>query len=208
MRIAHKAVWGSGIRAAVALGACVLAASCSSQVREGQGSSYLIITTLQGAPGNNPGQFGTPLLSDVVTRVGQPPAPAIFNDLGQVAFQLALKDPGSPSSPNTPTVNNFITLDRYHVDYVRADGRNTPGVDVPYGFDGALTATVTGVTTVSFNLVRDVAKEEAPLQALSGNPVIITTLAQVTFYGHDQAGRDVTVSGNIEIDFGDFADSK
>ena len=47
--------------------------------------------------------------------------------------------------------------------YIRADGRNTPGVDVPYGFDGALTATVSGSTTVGFELVRHIAKEEAPL---------------------------------------------
>ena len=36
------------------------------------------------------------------------------------------------------TAINAVTLTRYHVDYRRTDGRNTPGVDVPYSFDGGL----------------------------------------------------------------------
>ncbi len=47
-----------------------------------------------------------------------------------------MKDPGSTASPSTPTSANFITVTRYHVKYVRTDGRNTQGVDVPYEFDG------------------------------------------------------------------------
>jgi hypothetical protein len=31
-----------------------------------------------------------------------------------------------------------IVVERYRVTYVRADGRNTPGSDVPYPFDGAV----------------------------------------------------------------------
>jgi len=27
----------------------------------------------------------------------------------------------------------------------------------------------------------------------------------VTFYGHDQNGRDVSITGNIEVDFADWA---
>ena len=27
-------------------------------------------------------------------------------------------------------------MTRYRVEFRRTDGRNTPGVDVPYGFDG------------------------------------------------------------------------
>ena len=41
-----------------------------------------------------------------------------------------------PTRPTTPI--NAITLTRYRVDFRRTDGRNTPGVDVPYGFDGGL----------------------------------------------------------------------
>jgi hypothetical protein len=120
---------------------------------------------------------------------------------------LALKDPGSSSNPNTPTPNNYITVTQYHVEYVRSDGRNVQGVDVPYAFDGAVTATVQNQATVGFTLVRIQAKQEAPLQALQnhGAAGAISTVARVTFYGHDQTGREVSVSGSIEVNFADWA---
>ena len=62
--------------------------------------------------------------------------PTIFADLGRVTFKLGLKDPGPPASPASPTQNNWITLDAYHVQYIRSDGHNVEGVDVPYAFDG------------------------------------------------------------------------
>jgi hypothetical protein len=60
---------------------------------------------------------------------------------------------------------------------------------------------------VPFTLVRIQAKEEAPLQALAfgGGANAITTIAKVTFYGRDQNGREVTVTGNIEVTFADWA---
>jgi hypothetical protein len=103
-----------------------------------------------------------------------------------------------------------VTFTRYRVAYRRADGRNTPGVDVPYPFDGAATFTVVGSQggTGVFELVRHVAKAEAPLASLANNFTVITTIADVTFYGKDQAGNNVTVTGSIQVDFGDFADPK
>ena len=81
-----------------------------------------------------------------------------------------MKDAGGVDSPTTPTTNNFITLNRYHVRYIRADGRNTPGVDVPYPFDGAFTATVRHRDRrPGSTLVRIQAKAEAPLAALARN---------------------------------------
>jgi hypothetical protein len=93
------------------------------------------------------------------------------------------------------------------VSYRRSDGRNVQGVDVPYAFDSAVTFTIgsSGGTGV-FELVRHVAKFEAPLAALNSSSVIITTIADVTFYGKDQAGNDVAVTGSIQVSFGDFAD--
>jgi hypothetical protein len=38
--------------------------------------------------------------------------------------------------------------------------------------------------------------------------VIISTIAEVTFYGHDQTGRAVSAVGNIGVSFGDFGDPK
>lgn len=201
-RVRRKAVWGTQIvLSAMLLTGAVFLSSCGEAVRQGEGSSYLIINSLQGASGAEPGTFGTFVHSDVLTDN------TFFNDIGQATLQLGLKDPGSPSSPNDPSPNNWITIDRYHVEYVRSDGRNVQGVDVPYAFDGAVTATVAGTTTLSFTLVRNQAKTEAPLAALVTNPaVVVTTIAKVTFYGHDQTGRGASVTGNIEVTFANFAD--
>lgn len=200
----RKAVWGGRARlAAVAL--CALALpSCSDAVRTGQSPAYLVITSLQGAKGggSNSGTFGTTLASDVITLVPKDTGtPTIFGDSGQASLQLQMKD-----SLDTPSPPNAITLTQYHVKYVRADGRNVQGVDVPYEFDGGITVTVSGSATVGFTLVRNQAKMEAPLAALGNNPGVISTIAEVTFYGQDQNGRAVSVSGRIGVDFSNFGD--
>jgi hypothetical protein len=181
------------------------AAGCGSVVREGTGTSFLILNSLQAASGAQPGEFGGTLNSDVITVVDG--TPTVFNDLAQVTFELGLKDPGGAGSPNSPTQNQFITIDRYRVEYERADNRNTQGVDVPYAFDGSITLTVgDGGGSAGFQLVRHLAKGEAPLKALANSQVIISTVAKVTFFGRDQTGHEVTASGKISIDFGNFGD--
>ncbi|MBW8712968.1 MAG: hypothetical protein JF632_02665 [Acidobacteria bacterium] len=99
-------------------------------------------------------------------------------------------------------------MTQYHVRYVRSDGHNIEGVDVPYAFDGGLAATVSADTTVGFTLVRNQAKAEAPLKALTTNPIVLSTIAMVTFYGHDQTGREVSATGNIDVTFANFGDPK
>jgi len=55
-------------------------------------------------------------------------------------------------------------------------------------------------------LVRAQAKLEAPLLALrqQGGQVVVSTIAEVTMYGTDQAGRDVSVQAKIGVNFADF----
>jgi hypothetical protein len=204
VQLRRKAVWGGELgrlAQGVAVAALALAsASCGDLTRQGTASSYLIVSGLEAASGADPSTFGGTLNSDVVTVVDD--VPTVFNDIGRVRLRLAMKD-----VLTQPSTNNFITVNRYRVTYVRADGRNTPGVDVPYPFDGAFTGTVsTGELTVGFELVRHIAKAEAPLAALARNFVIISTIAQVTFYGHDQTGREVSVDGQILVSFGNFGD--
>ena len=197
--------------------AAILAAtvSCGKVVRTGRGPSFLVIDALQGMRGAT--QLGpptSPLTSDVVTNVISPapcttaaPCPTVFGDVGQAVMRVVLKDAGS-ANPTAATPINDITLTRYRVVYTRADGRNTAGVDVPHPFDGAMTVTVsTTATLVPFSLVRVQAKQEPPLVLLL-NPLngIITEFAEVTFYGTDQAGNAVSVSGTIQINFGNFGD--
>ena len=203
-----KVVWGAGVRMTGALSFILLtlaSASCGQLTRQGTASSYLIVSTLEAASGADPGKFGGTLDSDVLTIVKD--VPTIFSDIGRITFTLGMKDPGSSGSVTAPTQANWITVERYHVSFARSDGRNTQGVDVPYAFDGAATATVsTSGTTVGFTIVRHQAKEEAPLAALANGAVLISTIAEVTFYGHDQTGREVSASAKISISFGNYGD--
>ena len=178
--------------------------SCGDMTTQGTASSYLVVDSLEASSGAASGEFGGDLESDVVTFVDG--SGTIFQDLGRVTLSLALKDPGPPGAANSPSPNNFITVNRYRVRYIRADGRNTPGVDVPYGFDGAFTLTVSDRSSATFALVRAQAKAEAPLAALANSPVIISTIAEITFYGHDQTGREVSAVARINVHFGNWAD--
>ena len=200
-----KAVWGSRALALALAASSLLSVSCGKVAGQGTGSSYLVINRLEGAPGADPTEFQGTLLSDVITMVDD--QPTIFNDMGRVAFSLGLKNPGAATSPNAPSQYDFIAVDRYRVRFTRADGRNTPGVDVPYGFDGAIAVTVgDGEQRVVFEIVRHVMKLEPPLAALAHNAMSITTIAEVTFYGKDLAGREVTATSRLSINFGNFAD--
>ena len=200
---------------AALIGAAALSvAGCGEMARTGQSPAYLIIEALEGASGADPNAFGTVLASDVVTLVDVPGqtqrVPTIFADLGRVRLRLALRNEGRPGAPNAPTTLNEITILRYRVQYRRSDGRNVPGVDVPYGFDGAFTATVPagGSLSAGFDLVRIQAKLEPPLANLAnfGGQNVISTIADVTFYGRDQAGNEVSASGSISVNFSDFGD--
>jgi hypothetical protein len=189
----------------VLLGLLVMASvSCGSMTREGTSSSYLVVSALEAASGADPEEFSGDLSSDVLTVVDD--VGTIFSDAGRVTLVLALKDPGPSGSPLTPTPNNAITIDRYRVKYIRSDGRNVEGVDVPYAFDGAFTATVFEETQAAFTLVRSQAKGEAPLAALANSFLIISTIAEITFYGHDQTGREVITTARIGVHFANFGD--
>lgn len=191
------------LTAALLAGAVVPLTSCTATQTDGVSSAYLIIDQLRAASGANPEELEGVLSSDVVTNGG------VIEDAGVVTFRLAMKDPGTIANPPTPSTTNFITVNRYRVEFFRTDGRNVPGVDVPFPFDGAFTATVGATpTTAPFTLVRVQAKLEAPLKALAngGGAIVISTLAEVTFFGVDQAGREVIVKGRIGVDFADWAD--
>jgi hypothetical protein len=181
--------------------------------REGRSPAFLVIDQLTGTSGADPGQTGFTLQSDVVTFVEQTfngeqiRVPTYFEDSGSAIMYMLLKDNSDPTNAAVPSTANRMKINRYRVVYRRADGRNTPGVDVPYPFDGAITATITQSTSsVNFTLVRLQAKLEAPLSALAGRLNAISTIADVTFYGEDLAGNAFQVTGSISVTFADFGD--
>ena len=63
---------------------------------------------------------------------------------------------------------------------------------------------------LALELVRVQAKQEPPLRNLrgGGGALAISTIADVTFYGRDMSGRDVSASASISIVFADWADPK
>lgn len=199
-------------RLALAMAALVPAVSCGGELlRTGRSPVFLTITKVEAAKGDDTGTFTSFLLSDVQTLVEvssggvTTKVPTIFNDNAQLTIRVDAKN----QTIETNAIN-AVTLTRYHVTFRRADGRNTPGVDVPYAFDGALGATVDagGSAEIGLELVRHQAKLEPPLRNLIGLGGLgfISTMAEITVYGHDQNGNEMTATGALDVQFGDFAD--
>jgi hypothetical protein len=193
----------------------VVTTSCGGDAaRAGQSPSYVTVLSLMGAAGGTAsgagvGTYSSTLLSSVQVLLTSPapcsttsPCPTVFDDFGQLVLELTPKNLSI-----APTTNNQVTFTSYNVTFSRADGQNTPGVGVPYPFSGALTVTVppTGTASVTFELVRNVAKEEPPLVLLINAPTtVITTIATVALYGTDQVGNAVSVTASMTVDFGLF----
>jgi hypothetical protein len=212
----HSSSLRTALRAArlLLMGTAAIASTfCGEVARTGRSSAFLIVSNLVAASGADPTRSSNVLNSDVETLVdrtvdGQSAkVPMVFTDPATVTFRVEMKDPIGPTAPGAI---NDITVNRYHVTYRRADGRNTPGVDVPYGFDGAFTVTIPagGSADVSFDIVRHQNKREPPLSNMrsGGGARLLTVIAEVTFYGYDQAGNAVSVIGSMSINFADFGD--
>jgi len=188
-------VCGRNVRRAGALVAiaALAGAGCATLTKDNS-SSYLVVAELNAAAGAEPDKYGGSLLSDVATDTG-----GAFPDIGKVKLTLGMKD-----ASLTPTSANFITTDHFRVEFERTDG----GTAVPAPFDSAFTVTVTaGEATGGFILIPNSAKFAAPLDALAFGGEI-HTIATITFFGKDQAGRTVSALGHIGVNFANYADPK
>lgn len=195
--------------------ASLLAATgCGGELlRSGRSPVYLVVESTEGSQGGGAGTSGVFLLSDVEVLVeetinGQTvKVPTYFNDNATVTLRADLKNPSIEG-----TAVNTVTITRYHVDFRRSDGRNTPGVDVPFGIDGGLGVSIPAGSSqaISFEIVRHQAKLEPPLRNLRsfGGQGFISTIAEITFYGRDQNGNEVTATALMDVQFGDFADEQ
>ena len=201
-----SAMWLTRGGAAVLVTA-VLSSGCGEFVRQSQSPSQLVIDSILTARGAGviPTTFESgPLLSDV-PAAGE----TVFDDFGQATLRVILRDPGPSGSPTAASSLNSVTVTRYTVTYTRSGGPNgqdTPGVDVPRPIDGAVTFTIQAGEAAAgvVELVRHVAKLEAPLAVLGSSPEVLTMIAEVTFHGRDQAGNDLSATGNVQINFANF----
>ena len=189
--------------------------SCGNVAGQSKAPVTVVVDVVEAASGADPGNMGGFLLSDVQVLVEQDTpdgpvlVPTIFNDVARATMHLIAQDVGNGNNALAPTPWNAVTLNRYRIEYIRADGRNTPGVDVPYPVDGAVTVTLSQQpTTVPFEIVRHQQKLEQPLRSLAGfgGRLFISTIANITFYGVDQVGNPIQAKGSISVSFGDYAD--
>jgi hypothetical protein len=188
------------LRLALILSAFIVLYSCNPVEDDSQSSSLLIVDSLLGEDAlGNSGNF---LQSDVVLSSG-----TIRADAATATLRAETLDPDPILGTST---YNDITVTRYLVSYSRTDGKAVPGVDVPYPFEGSLSTVVRAGSTssVSFVMVREVAKMEPPLIQLVdiGAEQVLTCTAKVEFYGHDMANKTVKATGYLTVYFANYAD--
>jgi hypothetical protein len=135
---------------------------------------------------------------------------SVADDAAVVTFTVKTLDP-IPLFEDT-SVYSSILVERYVVSYIRADGKSTEGVDVPYAFEGAMSALVEvdAEQSVSFVIVRAIAKLEPPLvdMAKGVGEGQLNVTAKIDFYGKDTLGNTVKATGYLSIFFAEYAEQE
>jgi len=181
--------------------------SCNPLEDDSKSNSLLLIVKIVGTDiEDSEANF---LESDVVD-VGTDGNPSYADDAAVVTFTAKTLDP-MPMFEDTSVYSN-IFVERYIVSYIRSDGKSLEGVDVPYAFEGAMSALVEvdAEENVSFIIVRAIAKLEPPLVDLAqgrGEGQLNLT-AKIDFYGKDTLGNTVKATGYLSIFFADYAEQE
>lgn len=193
------------LKAVFLSGLWLLLISCNPLENDSLSNSILILNNLLGQ--DLEGNSASYLQSDVLEVDQQTGASYVTADTAQASFEAQLLRPESEAGPS---YYNNITLTHYIVSYSRTDGKNEPGVDVPLGFEGYLSAMVEvgSVTTIGFIVVREVAKLEPPLVDLGEGRAegVLQVIATIDFYGEDTIGNTVKTSGQLTIYFANYND--
>jgi hypothetical protein len=206
----RKAMKANRLLASIVIASLALAPlGCTPDfVENSEADVILRIVQLTGQPGSEDQDEGDVLFSDVCC--------AIINDNIEIDFEVIAKN------ANLPVLGQFndVTLERYEMRYLRSDGRNTEGVDVPFTITGAMSSVqipADGSGSVSVVGVRHQAKLEPPLKNLEGvflgdtgrfvfgGAGILTTFGELTIFGRTTSGKVVRAVGRIQIVFADFA---
>ncbi|MGD2295223.1 MAG: hypothetical protein PVF22_05245 [Candidatus Aminicenantes bacterium] len=174
--------------------------SCNPIENKTLSNSMLVIVSLTGS--DIEGNTANYLQSDVLTSDS-----SVTADPATVTLKAQLLN---PNPANGASQFNSIMVTRYAVSYFRVDGKNTEGVDIPYSFEGHMSALIEidEVVEVSFIIVREVAKLEPPLIDLheGRGDGVLQVRAKVDFYGHDLANKTVKATGYLTIFFANYAD--
>jgi hypothetical protein len=184
---------------------------CTKVEDDSRSGSLLVVDSVNGLPGGAGETAGVPLLSDICDEDSlNPSVCTVFNDDAEIEFSNEFLQIGPGAGVGEPGFIADIIVNRYRVDYFRSNGRNTPGVDVPFAIDGTMNVRVPvdGNATATIVVVRHEAKKEPPLAELQFGPSegTLTLNAQMQFFGHDIAGRTVSATGFLEIHFAAFAE--
>jgi hypothetical protein len=184
----------------VIVSAILLFTSCNPIENHSKSASVLTVENIQGTDIN--GQAANYLQSDVLLNNN-----TVTADTAAATLSAATLDP-DPLLGTSQYSDILVT--RYMVSYSRTDGKNVPGVDVPYPFEGSLSVLVKSGSSATFSLivVREVAKLEPPLVALADLRAegVLQVTARIDFYGQDLASRTVTTTGHLAIFFANYAD--
>ncbi len=186
----------------VIVSAILLFTSCNPIENHSKSASILTVENIQGT--DISGQAANYLQSDVLLNNN-----TVTADTAAATLSAATLDP-DPLLGTSQYSDILVT--RYMVSYSRTDGKNVPGVDVPYPFEGSLSVLVKSGSSATFSLVvvREVAKLEPPLVALADLRAegVLQVTARIDFYGQDLASRTVTTTGHLAIFFANYADTE
>ncbi len=187
--------------------ALLVMAGCVAKENDSTSASFLVINSLTG--NDLAGKAGSTTVFSDVSLAG-----SIVNDNGVASITTLTYNPLEDSDAHDITYYMNVIVDQVDVEFMRTDGRNVEGVDVPYRFTQPMNmlVAVDEIVDIPFVLIRHVAKLEAPLFALRevGNQAIVLQLvAKVTVHGKDLGGHRVApVSGYISVWCANFADAE
>jgi len=190
------------LKITILLAAAGLMLSCNSLMNDTQSGSLLVVENLMGT--NLEGDAVNYLQSDVLIQDAETGAETITADSAVATFRVTLIDP----TPGLSTsVYNDVQLNRYVVTFSQPNGSNVEGRDVPYSFEGSMSALVRVGTfvDVAFIIVREVAKLEPPLIGLRDATDVLQVSAKVDFYGKDLAGKGVKATSYLNVFFANYA---
>jgi hypothetical protein len=180
--------------------------SCNPLEDESRSDSILLVVRITGTDiDDNEVDF---LQSDVVVFNPDSGSSTVAADAAKVTFAAQVLDP-EPFLGISSYSDLFVT--HYTVAYSRSDGKNQEGIDIPYSFDGSLSARIQigAQADVSFVIVRAVSKLEPPLINMAGGrgEGELKATARIDFYGHDAVGNKVKATGYLTIFFANYITS-